>query len=143
MKELVKKIPVIGPLLTKLVRRVKGHQGFAGSQKYWELRYASGGNSGPGSYGRLAHFKAHVINSFVFDRKITSIIEFGCGDGNQLGLALYPKYTGLDVSLSAIEICKKKFETDAAKTFLQYKPHKKEKSTFKADWPYLWTLFTI
>lgn len=132
MKEFVKKIPVIGFILTKLVRLVKGHYGFSGSQ-YWENRYASGDNSGPGSYGRLAHFKAEVINSFVFNNNIRSVIEFGCGDGHQLSLALYPGYTGLDVSVSAIEICKKKFKNDLAKTFILYKPNRKRISSLKAD----------
>ncbi len=133
MKELIKKIPLFGFILTKLMRWVKGQSGFVGSQKYWELRYASGGNSGPGSYGRLAHFKADVINSFVINKEVASVIEFGCGDGNQLGLALYRCYTGLDVSLSAIEICKRKFESDSTKTFLHYKPAKREIASLKAD----------
>jgi len=32
------------------------------SNKYWEERYAKGGNSGKGSYGKSAIFKADVIN---------------------------------------------------------------------------------
>jgi len=35
------------------------------SSDYWEKRYLNGGNSGNGSYGRLAHFKAQCINSFI------------------------------------------------------------------------------
>ena len=53
---------------------------------YWENRYKNNGNSGAGSYGRLAEFKADVINNFIAENKITSVIEFGCGDGNQLSL---------------------------------------------------------
>ena len=31
------------------------------SKKYWEKRYLKGGDSGDGSYGKLAEFKAKVI----------------------------------------------------------------------------------
>jgi hypothetical protein len=33
----------------------------------------------------------------VAERRIRSVIEFGCGDGNQLGLMRYPSYLGLDI----------------------------------------------
>jgi len=46
------------------------------SKKYWEARYVSGRNSGAGSYGRLAKFKADVINDFVKNKKINTVIEF-------------------------------------------------------------------
>jgi hypothetical protein len=90
---------------------------FIGSEKYWEKRYISGGNSGEGSYGKLAEFKAEIINCFIFENKITSIMELGCGDGNQLKLANYPFYTGFDISPTAIEICKQKFKLDTSKNF--------------------------
>ena len=35
------------------------------SGEYWENRYKANGNSGAGSYNRLAEFKAEVINGFV------------------------------------------------------------------------------
>jgi SAM-dependent methyltransferase len=90
---------------------------FPGSRRYWEERYAGGGNSGVGSYSRFAEFKAEVLNSFVAERRIGTIIEFGCGDGNQLTLASYPKYTGIDVSATAIDVCQSKFRGDHAKSF--------------------------
>jgi SAM-dependent methyltransferase len=90
---------------------------FAGSRRYWEDRYASGGNSGAGSYSKLAEFKAEVLNSFIVANRIGSVIEFGCGDGNQLLLAKYPTYTGFDVSATAVEICLSKFVTDRRKSF--------------------------
>lgn len=90
------------------------------SMQYWESRYMSGNNSGAGSYGRLAQFKADVINRFVADQKIQTIIEFGSGDGNQLTLAQYPQYTGFDVSAKAIEISEKLFENDDTKRFYLY-----------------------
>jgi SAM-dependent methyltransferase len=95
---------------------IRRHQIFS-SSKYWENRYADGGNSGAGSYNRLAGFKAKIINSFVKNNNIQTVIEFGCGDGNQLSLAQYPKYTGFDVSETAIKLCKKSFKSDNTKTF--------------------------
>ncbi len=90
---------------------------FPGSKEYWEERYASGGTSGDGSYNKLAEFKAEVINSFVKKTKAASMIEFGCGDGNQLKLTKYPKYLGFDVSPRAIKICGNAFNSDKSKTF--------------------------
>ncbi len=90
---------------------------FPGSEKYWEQRYTVGGNSGVGSYGKFANFKAEVINKFVRDHKIQSVIEFGCGDGSQLKLANYPSYLGFDISKTAIDLCKETFKADLSKSF--------------------------
>ena len=87
------------------------------SNNYWETRYYEGGDSGAGSYGRLADFKALVLNDFVKRHRINSVNEVGCGDGNQLSLAEYPHYLGLDVSETAIKICLKKFKNDRDKQF--------------------------
>lgn len=84
---------------------------------YWERRYKNGHSSGKGSYGRLAEFKADVLNIFVQKHGIQTVIEFGMGDGNQLELACYPQYVGYDVSQTAVELCKKKFESDNSKSF--------------------------
>jgi len=92
------------------------------SKKYWEARYVSGRNSGAGSYGRLAKFKADVINDFVKNKKINTVIEFGCGDGYQLSLFKIPYYTGFDVSKKSIELCKDKFNSDKNKSFFLYDP---------------------
>jgi FkbM family methyltransferase len=88
-----------------------------GSRRYWEERYAGGGNSGAGSYGKFAEFKAEVLNAFVAENHIDTVIEFGCGDGNQLLLTNYPKYMGVDVSATAINVCKSKFRADHSKSF--------------------------
>lgn len=89
-----------------------------GSADYWEQRYREGGTSGAGSYNNLWEFKAEIINDFVKNHKISKVIEFGCGDGNQLRLAEYPSYIGYDVSKTAIDICKKIFCNDPTKSFL-------------------------
>jgi SAM-dependent methyltransferase len=100
----IKKIPLLGYLIV-IIRSIL----FPGSKRYWENRYCQGGNSGAGSYGELAEFKAETLNKFVAENNIHSVIEFGCGDGNQLMLANYPYYTCVDVSPKAIEICRELF----------------------------------
>jgi len=93
---------------------------FPGSATYWNRRYQSGGNSGPGSYGRLARFKAEILNGFIAGRNVQSVIEFGCGDGAQLESAKYPKYIGLDISANAIGLCKARYLSDDSKSFFLY-----------------------
>jgi SAM-dependent methyltransferase len=94
--------------------------GFNGSASFWERNYARGGTSGSGSYGALAQAKAKFLNGFVRDNDVQSVIEFGCGDGHQLSLADYPLYVGLDVSQSAVRLCKLRFADDPAKSFFLY-----------------------
>jgi SAM-dependent methyltransferase len=81
------------------------------SKTYWDNRYKHGGTSGDGSYGRLADYKARIINDFLNEHSINTVIEFGCGDGNQLGLVNWPKYVGTDISPTAIEMCRSKFSS--------------------------------
>ena len=118
MKKIIKSM-IIGTPLEPIVRKLvsKPKIEFDNSSNYWEQRYSSKGNSGAGSYGRLAEFKASVINKFVAENKINSVVEFGCGDGNQLTLAKYSSYIGIDVSETAIQFCKEKFKKDATKNF--------------------------
>lgn len=130
MKEKIKKTPILGNLASQLYKRIRGNQTkpklFPGSKKYWEERYASGGNSGVGSYDKFAVFKAEIINTFVARHEVISVIEFGCGDGNQLELANYHRYLGLDVSETVITLCKEKFAFDANKTFKLMKEYNEE-----------------
>ena len=88
------------------------------SGDYWEERYRARGNSGAGSYNRLAYYKAERLNAFVAAHAVQSVIEFGSGDGAQLRLAEYPSYIGVDVSPTAIDLTKKTFASDPTKTFL-------------------------
>ena len=93
---------------------------FTGSASYWERNYTQGGTSGDGSYGALAAAKAEFLNTFVRDHCLRSVTEFGCGDGHQLSLADYPRYVGLDVSRTAIRLCKRQFFDDPTKSFFLY-----------------------
>ena len=115
-KRFVKRIPVLAGVARAITSRIISY-GFVSSSQYWERRYGKGGTSGSGSYGRLARFKAEVLNDFVAENGIKLVVEFGCGDGAQLSLANYPTYLGIDVSPSAIEICRRRFANDATKTF--------------------------
>ncbi len=102
------------------------HRFFPGSAHYWERRYAWGGNSGVGSYNQLAVFKAEFLNAFVREHGISTVIEYGCGDGNQLTLAEYPRYIGFDISHSALALCRKLFRNDETKAFLHMDAYKGE-----------------
>jgi hypothetical protein len=115
-REKLQALPIAGPAIAQFWNNLRSAQ--FNSANYWDERYRAGGNSGAGSYGDLARFKADVLNDFVQTHGITSVVEFGCGDGNQLRLARYPEYCGIDVSAKAIEHCQKLFYADSAKTFL-------------------------
>lgn len=121
MKKRLRRV-VDGIPVARSISRMLRMASFPGTQKYWEARYASGKTSGIGSYGRLAEFKAEVINSFVRENNVQSVIEFGCGDGNQLSLTAYPTYVGLDVSESAIKLCNERFKDEETKRFSLYEP---------------------
>ena len=117
----LRSVPAIGPaalFIYKAIRRARcPRKGFPGSAEYWESRYARVGTSGAGSYDRLAAFKAEVINEWVQQHGLATVIEFGCGDGNQLALARYERYLGFDVAKSAIDKCRSAFQGDPTKTF--------------------------
>lgn len=136
IKQIIGSLPLFGDFMRRLYWRMIASKGkhmaglsFIRSSDYWEERYAKGGNSGAGSYGPLAEFKAEVLNRFVADHAISSVIEFGSGDGNQLKLAQYPHYIGVDVSENAILLCKQTFPADSSKCFL----HTSEYHGRKAD----------
>lgn len=89
------------------------------SSKYWEERYHDGGNSGAGSYKHLAEFKANVLNNYFSRNKIQKVVEYGCGDGNQLSMFNINEYIGYDISSTIIEINKKRFSNDKSKKFIK------------------------
>lgn len=83
---------------------------FPGSTAFWEKNYKKGGTSGYGSYGKKGKTKAKFINKFLKDHpEIQKVIEFGCGDGNQISLINYPEFWGIDVSKTAVNMCNLKF----------------------------------
>lgn len=115
LKDLVRPLPGLRHVLM-----VRHRIMFPNSEAYWERRYASGRTSGVGSYGDLAKGKAAFLNDFVRVHGIRSVVEFGCGDGNQLSMADYPSYVGLDVSRTAVKLCVRRFADDPTKSFYLY-----------------------
>jgi SAM-dependent methyltransferase len=132
MKELFRNIPVVGSFAKRLYWRIRSRRGapalISDSRAYWERRYTNGGNSGAGSYGKFASFKAQVINGFISEHFVRSVIEFGSGDGNQLKLAEYPQYLGFDVSEAAVAACKDQFRDDQNKDFRLMQSYRGEKA---------------
>jgi SAM-dependent methyltransferase len=88
-------------------------------KNYWESRYKSGGNSGWGSHDASSvNFKKDYINTWINEFKTKTIVELGCGDGNQLSyFDNYDKYYGYDISPNIIEKNKVKFKGDDTKEF--------------------------
>jgi len=121
LKKNIYKIKPLANIIIPIYRSIKKTKNFS-SGSYWEKRYKSGGNSGAGSYGRLAQFKADIINKFVKDQSINTILEMGSGDGNQLELFNLPHYIGFDISKTSIVYCAKKFRDDNDKSFFLYDP---------------------
>jgi len=92
------------------------------SSEFWDRLYHRGGTSGTGSRGRLAEFKAEVVNDVIRRHRISTVVELGCGDGQQLARIAYPGYIGLDTSSRAVELCSQRFASDASKRFELYRP---------------------
>lgn len=100
------------PILRKLRRLVplsRDRVQFQNSAQYWNERYERGGDSGEGSYGPLARYKASFINGFCRNNGVTSAVEFGCGDCNQASLLEIDRYLGIDISKECIERARKRF----------------------------------
>lgn len=129
MKQVINKIPFAKRLVISVKKAFFPKKDFTTSQDYWINRYKAGGNSGAGSYNNLAEFKGEVINDFVSENNVKTIIEFGCGDGNQLKYFKFPSYIGFDISNEVLGICKKEFAGDKTKQFL----HIDEASNHRAD----------
>jgi SAM-dependent methyltransferase len=88
------------------------------TKKYWEQRYKEGGNSGAGSYGRLSKFKSDIINNIIKKYNIKTILDLGCGDGNQLSYFKINNYVGYDISKTIILKNQIKFKYDNTKQFI-------------------------
>lgn len=106
---------IVGPIYCALKRTKRFN-----SASYWERRYQLGGNSGAGSYGHLAEYKANFCNDFVRSHDVSSVIEFGSGDGAQLGLFRFERYIGLDVSKTSVKMCIERYGHDKTKSFFLY-----------------------
>ncbi len=117
--------PIAKAIYFTLIEPLKS---FSGSEDYWIKRYNSGGNSGAGSYHKLAKFKSDILNDIIKNNQISTIIEYGCGDGNQVRSSKYPSYIGFDVSSIAIKNCRDIFSNDSTKTFKIMNAYANEKA---------------
>jgi SAM-dependent methyltransferase len=120
LRDWLQGLPLVGSAASRLYVDALTRFRFPGSANYWDARYRRGGSSGSGSQDRLAEFKRATLATFVAEHAIASVIEFGCGDGNQLAAASYARYIGLDVSQAAIAACTRRFAADASKSFYVY-----------------------
>lgn len=139
-RSVVKNTPLLGPLAIRLASKfsIISKLRFENSAQYWEDRYKFGGNSGSGSYNNLAKFKAEIINAFVTEHDLKTIVEFGCGDGEQLKLLTFSDYVGFDISPTSIEMCTKKFSHDDSYSFFlvgsdKYNSHQKFDAAISLD----------
>lgn len=99
-------------------------------QKYWNDRYKSGSNSGDGSYGDEAQYKAEVVNETIKETNSKNIQEVGVGDGNNLRYYNIPEaYIGYDISEEAIIQCRHIFNGNTKFHFTT----KKDEIGFDAD----------
>jgi len=101
-----------------LLARTAALAGFRNSRDYWEKRYRFGGHSGEGSRGESARYKADVVNNFIRMHGIESLVEFGCGDGYQLGMFEVRNYLGIDISPTILAQCRSMYQQDKHKSFL-------------------------
>lgn len=92
------------------------------SKQFWNNRYATGGNSGYGSYGEQLAWKLGWLSGL----NIKTISEIGCGDfnfgKNLLDIYPYAKYTGEDFSDVIVEKNKKLFPEQTFTTNLDEVP---------------------
>jgi len=129
VKLVVAAIPIAGPILSRGYRLIREMRlAPFDSAHYWENRYRQGGTSGAGSYDKFAQFKAAFLNAFVREHEIASVIELGCGDGNQLRLAEYSRYLGFDVSEKAVEMCRAIFREEPTKRFALMSEYRGERA---------------
>ena len=103
------------------------------SGHYWDDRYKRNQSSGAGSYGAFRDFKAHYLNDFVVRHNVSDVIEFGCGDGEQLSKAEYKSCCGVDVSDTVIRMNQERFTGDKSKLFVALKDYNATQSYEQFD----------
>jgi SAM-dependent methyltransferase len=109
IRQILGRSPFLYAVAGRVYRAVttpKSVERFEDSQAYWLERYRTGGDSGDGSYGKLAQYKADFINGFAKEHGVKTVFELGCGDGNQMSLFELPSYVGADISSESVKICR-------------------------------------
>lgn len=84
------------------------------SRVYWEGRFSTGDWEQKGGRSQTEHFAAAQVALFRFDKDfIGSLVDFGCGLGDAIPVykKFFPnaKLVGIDVSESAISMCKERY----------------------------------
>lgn len=117
------------PRVKSVLRRIFRPR-FPGSENYWIDRYHGGGTSGAGSYGRLADYKADVINKLIDELGVESVVEYGSGDGNQASLFTFQNYTGVDVAKEVVARCSARFADRPSWRFITVAEDRTEARTY-------------
>ena len=81
---MINKLKYIFKIISNIIKNIYLNLTLKSSSDFWEYRYKKGYDSGRGSYGKFAEIKSENINYFISKNNIKDVIEFGCGDGNQL-----------------------------------------------------------
>jgi cyclopropane fatty-acyl-phospholipid synthase-like methyltransferase len=79
---------------------------------YWDRRYREGRTSGAGSEGDEGAYKAEYVSKFIADHDVSTVVDWGCGDGQVLELVELPaetQYLGVDVSPMIVAKMREKF----------------------------------
>jgi hypothetical protein len=84
---------------------------------YWDNRYKNNYDTGIQSQGILLEKQIQFTNDLIDKHHLTSVIEWGCGDGHMLLQLHLKKYIGLDISSWSIKRCKEQFKEDSSKEF--------------------------
>lgn len=75
----------------------------------WERRYRETDlGSGDNSWGEKAQRKADYVNALIQDRSVHTVVDWGCGDGEVASRIKALRYIGIEVSPSALALCKAK-----------------------------------
>ncbi len=94
-KRIHKYIAKISPRFYLSVRRRR--IGF-NSQNYWRIRNRDLSASGSGSRGSLLDYKVEFINSLISRLAVTSLIDWGFGDGALASRIQVQDYLGIEIS---------------------------------------------
>ena len=73
-------------------------------------------------------YKSKFLNDFLEENRVTSVVDFGCGDGNQLRDLNLQHYLGFDVSAVAVDRCSAIYSGDPHKEFRRVAEYGGEKA---------------
>ena len=97
-----------------------------GVLRYWKNRHRRGRGHwesvGRGSVGKLARYKAGLVNELVQEVDAVRIVDLGCGDGRQADRFHVPEYVGLEVSEHAVAEARKRLAKHPNRTAHVWEP---------------------